>query len=215
MCVGGIGDLKDAKFYVACFAEFLGTLILVFVGCGSCGADWQLRYEPSVVQIFLAFGLSVATIVWMIAGVSGGHINPAVTVAMLIARRISIARALEYIIAQCLGAIVGAAILDGVTPPEVKSNLGLTLVSDSFPLNSFQGFVVELIITFVLVTTVFATCDAHRKDLHGSGPLAIGLSVTMCHLSAVGDFVQSSKRFQIIFVRILSFNEKSFKNKLA
>ena len=143
-----------------------------------------------MVQISLAFGLSVATIVWMIAGVSGGHINPAVTVAMLTARRISIARALAYVIAQCLGAIVGAAVLKGVTPDEVKSDLGLTLVHNSFPLSTGQGFVVELIITFVLVMTVFATCDAHRNDLHGSGPLAIGLSVTMCHLAAVGDFIQ-------------------------
>ena len=80
-----LDDVKTPRFWRALFAEFLGTMLLTFVGCGSC-IGWEPK--PSVVQIALAFGLSVATMVWCIGSVSGGHINPAVTVAMLITRKV-------------------------------------------------------------------------------------------------------------------------------
>ena len=101
-------DLKTKKFYVALVAEFLGTMLLVLVACGSC-----LDPETNVVQIALCFGLSVASIVWAIANVSGGHINPAVTIGFLVTRKISIVRFLLYIVAQMAGALVGAGLLKG------------------------------------------------------------------------------------------------------
>ena len=67
----------------------------------------------TTVQISLAFGLSVASIVWAIANVSGGHINPAVTIGFFVTRKISIVRFILYIVMQCGGALVGAAILKG------------------------------------------------------------------------------------------------------
>jgi len=80
-----VEEVKSRKFWLALIAEFLGTFLLVLIACGSCSAK-------DIVQSALAFGLSVATIVWVIAPISGGHINPAVTVAFLATRKISILR---------------------------------------------------------------------------------------------------------------------------
>ncbi|KAK3086071.1 hypothetical protein FSP39_013066 [Pinctada imbricata] len=178
--VTSIDDLRSLRFWKAVAAEFVGTLLLVFVGCGSC-IQWVK--DTDVVQISLCFGLSVATIVWIIGHVSGGHINPAVTTAFFITRRISLARAVMYIVSQCVGAIIGAGILKGVTPPGKWGSLGATLLHEE--MDGGKAFGVELFITIVLVLTVFATCDKRRKDLNGSFPLSIGLSITMCHLFAV------------------------------
>lgn len=98
-------------------AEFIGTLMLVVVGCGSCvGIGAPELSGPDNVQIALCFGLIVATIIWCIGHVSGGHVNPAVTIGLLVARKITVVRAFFYIISQCVGAIAGAAILRGKLP---------------------------------------------------------------------------------------------------
>ena len=175
-----LDDVRSPLFWRAVFAELIGTLFLVLVGCGSC---ITIKHEPSVVQIGICFGLIVATMVWCTAHVSGGHINPAVTVAMLIARKVSVARAVLFVFAQCIGAIIGAGLLHGVTPGENRGGLGITAPAPI--VHSQQAFGVEFLITFVLVLTVFATCDNKRTDLAGSGPLTIGLSVTVCHMFAV------------------------------
>ena len=177
-----VEDLKSVAFWKALLAECIGTLFLVFVGCGSC-----IRVEgkpaPSMLQIAFAFGLSVGTMVWCICNVSGGHINPAVTMGMLVTRKISVVRALLYVVVQCVGATIGAALLMAVTPEKVRASLGGTGVTPGVGIP--QAFGIEVLITFVLVFTVFASCDSKRGDLNGSAPLAIGLSVTMCHTFAV------------------------------
>lgn len=170
-------DIRSPSLYRAMVAEILGTMFLVLVSCGACTGN------ANVVQISLAFGLSVATMVWAIANVSGGHINPCVTIGFLVTRRISIVRGVFYFVSQLVGGIAGAGILKALTPEQYRKTLGATVLADG--VTAGQGFGIELLITFVLVFTVFATCDGGRKDLNGSGPLAIGLSVAMCHLWAV------------------------------
>lgn len=159
-------------------------MVLVLLGCGSVIATQDTNgrnIRDDVVQISLCFGLVVASMVWCISHISGGHLNPAVTIAFMITRRISIFKAVCYVVAQSGGAALGAYVLSLVAIE--TSSLGLTQPHRTF--EDAQVFGIESLITFALVFTVFATCDTGREDLEGSGALAIGLSVTLCHLFAV------------------------------
>ena len=186
-----LDDLRAPQFWRAVAGEALGTMVLVFVGCGSC-VNWESKEaeplqakasRPTIVQISLTFGLTVATMVWCLSHIGSGHINPAISAALLVTRRISVAKALLFIIAQCVGAVVGAAILKSVTPVELNSSLGHTNIADG--VRPGQAFGVELVITFILAFTVYASYDENRNDIDGSRALAVGISVTVCHLSAV------------------------------
>lgn len=178
-------DIKSLMFCKALFAEFLGTCLLVLVAVGS---TLQIS-DLDIVQIALSFGLAVATSVWIIGHVSGGHINPAVTIAMLVTRRISLIRGLLYIIMQCAGSAVGAGLLRCLTPSVRQGGLGTTTLNEG--VSPAMGVGIEFCITTLLVLTVFATCDNSRTDHSGSFPLAIGLSVSVGHLWAV-EFCGSS-----------------------
>ncbi|CAL8131555.1 unnamed protein product [Orchesella dallaii] len=194
--VVGVKDVcRNKRLWRMLLAEFIGTLLLVFIGCGSCiswggaaanqpsSVGWD---KPSLVQIALCFGIAVATIAQAVGHVSGAHLNPAVSLGLVAAGQCSILKAAFYIVAQCLGAIVGAAILQAVTPSSIQRanpSLGLTTLNPEVDI--LQGLFLEAIITFVLVLTVCAVCDDLRKDVKGSAPLAIGLSITVCHLMAI------------------------------
>lgn len=179
------------EFWRCVAAEFLAMLIFVLLSLGSTinwaaasvGEEKGLAPPPDLVLISLCFGLSIATLVQCFGHISGAHINPAVTAAMVVTRKLSLAKAVFYLLAQCLGALVGAAILYGVTPASVRGGMGVTTVNPN--INVGHALVVELIITFELVFTVFATCDPKRDDLKGSAGLAIGLSVCIGHLFAI------------------------------
>lgn len=114
-------------FFRAIAAEFLATMIFVLIGIGSA-LNWPSAL-PGVLQISLAFGLAIATLVQSVGHVSGAHINPAVTVALLVAQKISALRAVAYIIAQMLGAIAGAGVIYQITPAEIRGGLAVNGVS--------------------------------------------------------------------------------------
>ncbi|XP_059200144.1 aquaporin-4-like isoform X2 [Centropristis striata] len=173
-------------FWRSVSGEYLATLIFVFLGLGST-INWAAGEEKpppaDLVLISLCFGLSIATMVQCFGHISGGHINPAVTAAMVVTRKLSLAKALFYVVAQCLGAITGAGILYFVTPAAFRGSFGVTTVNSNISLG--HGLLVELLITFELVFTVFATCDPKRTDLGGSAGLAIGFAVAIGHLFAI------------------------------
>ncbi|XP_067462061.1 aquaporin-4-like isoform X1 [Thunnus thynnus] len=173
-------------FWRAVSGEYLATLIFVFLGVGST-INWAAEEEKpppaDLVLISLCFGLTIATMVQCFGHIGGGHINPAVTVAMVITRKLSLAKAMFYVMAQCLGAITGAGILYLVTPAALRGSLGVTMVNSKISVG--HALLVELIITFELVFTVFATCDPKRTDLGGSAGLAIGFAVAIGHLFAI------------------------------
>ncbi|XP_078543509.1 aquaporin-4 isoform X1 [Lissotriton helveticus] len=173
------------SFWKAVSGEFIGMLIFVLLSLGST-INWSKEENPlpaDLVLIALCFGLSIATMVQCFGHISGGHINPAVTIAMLCTRKISLAKSIFYIIAQCLGAIAGAGILYLITPANVAGNLGITTIEGR--LSPGHGLLIELIITFQLVFTIFASCDSKRMDLTGSVALSIGFSVAIGHLFAI------------------------------
>ncbi|CAI9718968.1 aquaporin-like [Octopus vulgaris] len=167
-------EILSWDLWRATFAEFLATFLFVFAGCASVSSQ-----PTNVVQISLCFGLGIMAMVQMVGHISGGHINPAVTIAMAIVFNITPLRALFYIIAQCLGAIVGAFFLKGVSLP--GAGLGVTSLKG---INAGQGFAVELFLTFVLVAVIFATTDPNRTHF-GNASIAIGLTVTLSHLAAI------------------------------
>ena len=171
-------DLCKPALWRAVAAEFFGTLFLVLLGCGAIENNGQ---GASVVQIALTFGLIYGSMVWCFNHVSGGHFNPAVSVAAMVCRRASVVRGLFFIVFQCVGAIAGAAILKGLSAEPTA--LGVTLVQGN--ITEAQGFGVELLITFVLVFVVLASTDEKRNDLGGSSPLTIGLAIVAGHLYAV------------------------------
>ena len=116
-----VNELKEKKLLHALLAELLGTLFLVLVGCGSCmghgyrctqGEDPKDEIvDVDIVRISLAFGLAVATLAQSIGHISGCNINPAVTVGLVTGRKMGIAKGALYIVAQCVGALIGAGIL--------------------------------------------------------------------------------------------------------
>lgn len=175
-------EIKSYQFWKAVRCEFLVTLLFVFIGCGSTTV-WHDKLPTDDIKISLAFGLASATMVQCVGHISGAHINPAVTVAMLVTRNISVLRSILYIVAQCLGAIAGTGILYGVTPAAVQGRLGATVLNRD--MGRGQAFGVEFMITFVVVFTYFANLEPKRADM-GSRSLSVGLSVTLGHLFAVG-----------------------------
>uniref|UniRef100_A0A3B3Y0Y2 Aquaporin 4 n=1 Tax=Poecilia mexicana TaxID=48701 RepID=A0A3B3Y0Y2_9TELE len=174
------------SFWRAVSGEYLASVVFVLLSLGST-INWHAGEEnpppTDMVLISLCFGLSIATMVQCFGHISGGHINPAVTAAMVVSRKLSLAKGVFYVVAQCLGAITGAGILYAVTPADVRGHLGVTMVSSKISLG--HALLVELLITFELVFTIFATCDPKRTDLSGSASLAIGFAVAIGHLFAV------------------------------
>ncbi|KAE8627073.1 hypothetical protein XENTR_v10006864 [Xenopus tropicalis] len=174
-------ELCSLVFWKAIFAEFLATLIFVFFGLGSA-LRWPAAL-PTVLQISLAFGLVIGTLVQSVGHISGAHINPAVTMSFLVGSQISLIRAFFYIIAQLLGGLAGAGILYGVVSPNVRGNLAINTLSNN--ITPGVAFVVEMILTFQLVMCIFASTDSRREDNVGSPALSIGLSVTLGHLVGI------------------------------
>ncbi|KFQ50506.1 Aquaporin-2, partial [Nestor notabilis] len=175
-------ELRSIAFTRAVFAEFLATLVFILFGLGSA-LNWPSASSPSILQIALAFGLAIGTLVQALGHISGAHINPAVTVACLIGSQVSFLRAVFYVVAQLLGAVVGAAILHEITPADSREGLAINKLHNET--TTGQAVTVELFLTFQLVLCIFASTDERREDNLGSPALSIGLSVAVGHLLGI------------------------------
>ena len=159
-------------------AEFVGTLALIFIGAGSICANQFLGGGVGLVGIALAHGLTIAVMVSAIGHISGGHINPAVTIGAWAAGKIPTREAFIYWMAQLAGGVAGAALLVLAFDPATRAavNLGTPALASGVTL--FQAIVVEVLLTFFLVFTVFATAIDDRGAFKMVGGFAIGMVVT-------------------------------------
>jgi aquaporin Z len=139
-------------------AEALGTFALVFIGAGSVATKFYPDANYGVLGIAVAHGLVLSVMITATMAISGGHLNPAVTIGLLVARRTSISTAAAFIVAQLAGAVLAAACLKLLYIPSVvrASLLGTPSLAASVTLG--QGMVLEAVLTFFLVSAVFGTC---------------------------------------------------------
>jgi len=191
----GLEEIKEKKvaFAKELAAEFLGTMLLVMIGCGSAmsgdgeDGEGQLGEQAQYVRIALAFGLAVATIAQTVGHISGCHINPAITIGLVAGAKVEVIRGIAYVVVQSLGGLLGGALLKALVPEESRGKGGLGSTQLGGGVSAAQGFGVEFVISFVLVMVVFgAAADQNNAaNVKGSPPLAIGLSITACHLFAI------------------------------
>ena len=178
--------MESMKKYIA---EFIGTFTLVFIGCGTamlvgCDAANGCGY----ILTAFAFGLAIIALAYGVGNISGGHVNPAVSLGVLISGGMTPADFCGYVVAQCLGALAGSGLLAGIFDMggvEDKTGglgtNGLGGVNDSIG----AGMLVEIVLTFLFVILILGVTSKNQS--HGSfGGLIIGLTLVGIHIIGIG-----------------------------
>ena len=160
-------------------AEFIGTFVLVFFACGTaavtgCTAEANAAYAITA----LAFGLVIVAMAYSIGNVSGCHINPAVSLGMLVDGRMNVTDFIGYVVAQCLGGIAGAGILAALTGKAY--GLGTNGLYDG---SIVKSLVIEIILTCVFVYTILGVTS--KPENGRVAGLVIGLTLTLVHLLGI------------------------------
>jgi len=161
----------------ALIAEFIGTFTLIFIGVGSIVADHMTGGKLGVTGIAFAHGLSIAVMVSATAAVSGGHLNPAVTISLWSAKKIDGRQVPGYIIAQCLGGIFAAFLIKLAMPADAISAVSLGIPAVGSGVSVSMAFVTEAVLTFLLVFVVYGTAVDSRAPKCGG--LFIGLTIAL------------------------------------
>merc|ERR1712080_347347 len=178
-------EVRSSHFWKAVRPEVIGGLLLTVLVCGvrilatGAGETYAAVME---IKMALAYGLTVASLVQWLGPVSGGHINPIISVSLLVTHSISPLRASFYCISQCLGGIVGAAILYGLIPFPHKGSLGATGLHPDISLT--QAFGIEFMASLLVVLAVLSNLDPKRKDA-GSRSISIGCAYSVATLFSV------------------------------
>jgi len=170
-------------------AELVGTFWLVFGGCASAVLAAAFpNLGIGFLGVALAFGLTVLTMAYAIGHVSGCHLNPAVSVGLVVGKRFPASDRWAYVLAQVAGAIAGAAVLYVIASGKAGFNLG-GFASNGYAEHSPGGYslvaclVAEIVLTFMFLMIILGTTD--RRAPHGFAPLAIGLGLTLIHLIGI------------------------------
>ncbi|KAE9618384.1 putative major intrinsic protein [Lupinus albus] len=192
-----VEELSKWSLYRAVIAEFIATLLFLYIGVltiigyksqSDTKANGHVCGGVGLLGIAWAFGGMIFVLVYCIAGISGGHINPAVTFGLFLARKVSLPRTILYIVAQCLGAICGAGLVKSLNKSLFNTyGGGANSLNDTYSTGTSLG--AEIIGTFVLVYTVFSATDPKRnaRDSHVPvlAPLPIGFAVFLVHVSTL------------------------------
>ena len=171
-------------------AEFLGTFLLVFGGCGSAVLAAAFpAVGIGLLGVSFAFGLTVLTMAYAVGHVSGGHFNPAVTLGLFAAGRVSGKSIFPYIIAQVLGAIAGAGILYLIARGKTGFDVSAGFASNGYDAHSpggytlLAGVLTEVVMTFFFLIVILGATDERAPK--GLAPIAIGLALTLIHLVSI------------------------------
>ena len=168
----------------AYIAELIGTAILII---GGCGAAIFAGGSIGVLGIAFAFGVTLALVAWLIGGISGSHVNPAVTLALALSGKFPWNKVLGYIFAQIVGAILGSVIIYAIVTNIANSTL---IINAGFATNALapgvsamSGAIVEIIMTAIFVLVVLATT---RSTFQAEfTPIAVGVGLFIAHIVAI------------------------------
>lgn len=170
-------------------AEMVGTMVLVLMGCGAAVSLGCNNGAPeTVIGTAVAFGLSVVAMAYTIGGISGCHINPAITLGVFLSGRMSTKDCGMYMLFQVIGGIIGAAILLGITSSTgIVSSLGANdlQVYGAGTISVLGGFLAELFFTCVFVLVVLGATSKTNGTTNNFAGLAIGLSLILVHLCCI------------------------------
>ncbi|MBK5539693.1 aquaporin Z [Pseudomonas sp. TH05] len=169
--------------------ELLGTFWLVLGGCGSAVLAASSPLGIGVLGVALAFGLTVLTMAFAIGHISGCHLNPAVSVGLVVGGRFPARELPAYVVAQVIGGIVAAALIYYIASGKPGFELSSGLASNGYGAHSpggysmAAGFVCEVVMTLMFVVIILGATD--KRVPAGFAPIAIGLALTLIHLISI------------------------------
>ncbi len=187
-CYGRMSGGKG-RFMKKLVAEFIGTCVLVTCGCGTAmlvGCD--AAAGGGYILTALAFGLVIVAMAYSIGNISGCHINPAVSLGVLMTGGMTVSEFVQYVVAQCLGALAGSGILAlifGLGKVQDQTGGFGTNGLDNVGGSAVAGLLVEIVLTFIFVIAILGVTS--KKANHGSfGGLVIGLTLVLVHILGIG-----------------------------
>ncbi|MBQ6767556.1 MAG: MIP family channel protein [Prevotella sp.] len=166
-------------------AELVGTFVLTFLGCGTavalgCGSD-----TASIVGTAIAFGLAVVAMAYTIGGISGCHINPAITLGVFLSGRMNAKDCGMYMVFQIVGAILAAAVLAGIVATDPTAVITTATGANACTYGVTNGLIVEIVLTALFVLVVLGATAKTNGATNNFAGLAIGLSLILIHLVGI------------------------------
>jgi aquaporin Z len=179
-----MSEVADSRKYAA---ELIGTFVLVFMGCGS--VTFAGKYI-GFVGIAFAFGLSVLAMVYAIGGISGCHINPAISISMFASVKLKAKDTAAYVVVQCVGAVLAAALIYAIA----LGNPGYSLAANGLGQNGYgasspggfsmvSAFIAEVVLTFIFLLVIYGSTSERAPK--GFAGISIGLSLVLIHLVGI------------------------------